>query len=222
MFISTGFTQHHNVSTGNYFSLKTQCFFNFLPRPRTYEFVTSKVNLLKMNPRKACWATFQASFEGVCHCILPSSRFPARVTRPLPPSFCVTSGSTAGGGSTAGCAHFRRFQIVFGSKKNHFFHRTIAPVRQRGTKNTPFTEETQQIAAEIDLFKRSHEVQRARNPGYTCMQQKRIIQKSSRNRPTAACGETSGKTKHQKTSVQVRVFAGAGSPESTKFAMDGV
>ena len=33
MFISTGFTQHHNVSTGNYFSLKTQCFFNFLPPP---------------------------------------------------------------------------------------------------------------------------------------------------------------------------------------------
>ena len=26
--------------------------------------------------------------------------------------------------------------------KNHFFHRTIAPVRQSGTKNTPFTEET--------------------------------------------------------------------------------
>ena len=27
-------------------------------------------------------------------------------------------------------------------KNNHFFHRTIAPVRQSGTKNTPFTEET--------------------------------------------------------------------------------
>ena len=53
MFISTGFTQHHNVSTGNYFSLKTQSFFQLFAPPRTCEFVTSKVNFLKMNPRKA-------------------------------------------------------------------------------------------------------------------------------------------------------------------------
>ena len=34
MFISTGFTQHHNVSTGNYLSLKTQGFFlTFCPPP---------------------------------------------------------------------------------------------------------------------------------------------------------------------------------------------
>ena len=63
---------------------------------------------------------------------------------------------------------FDVFSIEVPPKKITFFSQNVAPVRQSGTKNTPFTEETYKIAAKIDLLKRSHEVQRARNPGYTC------------------------------------------------------
>ena len=63
---------------------------------------------------------------------------------------------------------FDVFSMEVPPKKIIFFSENVAPVRQSGSKSTPFTEETYKIAAKIDLLKRSHEVQRARNPGYTC------------------------------------------------------
>ena len=63
---------------------------------------------------------------------------------------------------------FDVFSMEVPPKKITFFSENVAPVRQSGSKSTPFTEETYKIAAKIDLLKRSHEVQRARNPGYTC------------------------------------------------------
>ena len=68
----------------------------------------------------------------------------------------------------AACSRIDGYTWSLARTTNHFLDRNLVNTSQNGSKSTPFTEETYKIAAKIDLIKRSHEVQRARNPGYTC------------------------------------------------------
>ena len=64
------------------------------------------------------------SFEGVCHCILPSSRLPARVTRPLPQSFCPHRGGQGGHRGLRALSTFLVWKCL--QKKSLFFRKRCA------------------------------------------------------------------------------------------------